>query len=77
MLNLFFFEGNKPHLVLEMNFDSVVIASGSNDAGVWGQSSQPPGGHRGVEGGAPDAEAIFYIFFRKVRILRIFKHTLV
>jgi len=32
---LFFFEGNKPHLVLEMNFDKVVIACGSNNAGVW------------------------------------------
>jgi len=40
--NLFFFEGNKTHLVLEINFDKVVIVCESNNAGVWGRSPQPP-----------------------------------
>jgi len=73
MQNLFFFQGNKPHLVLEMNFDKVVIVSGSNNAVVWERSSQPPEA-KGVRGRSLDAEAIFYIFFQKIRI---FKHTLV
>jgi len=66
----FFFDGNKPRLVLEMNFDKVVIVGGSNNAGAGGFV----GGQRVFGGGAPDAETIFYIFFQKIRI---FKHTLV
>jgi len=31
-----FFEDNKKHLVLEMNFDKAVIVGGSNNAGVRG-----------------------------------------
>jgi len=38
MQNLFFFEGNKPYLVLKMNFDTVVIVGGNTNAGVWGRS---------------------------------------
>jgi len=41
MLNLFFFEGNKLHLVLEMNFDKVVIVGGSNNAGSGVGASTP------------------------------------
>jgi len=30
------FEGNKPHLVREINFNKVVIVGWSNNAGSWG-----------------------------------------
>jgi len=59
MLNLFFFEGNNPHLVVEMNFDDkVVIVGRSNNAGSGG--------------GALDAEVIFFTSFsKKIRIFKI------
>jgi len=58
MQNLFFFEGKKTHFVLEMKFNKVVIVGGSNNA-----EPAAAGGKRGFGGGAPDAEAIFYILF--------------
>jgi len=42
MQNLFFFEGNNPYLVVEMNFDKVIIVGRSNNAGIWGRSPQLP-----------------------------------
>jgi len=72
MQNLFFFEGNKPHLVREMNFDKVAIVGGSNNAGVWGRSPQPPEANRG-SGTEPLTLKRFFTSFskKKIRILSI------
>jgi len=46
MQNLLFFEGNKPYLVLEINFDKVVIVGGAagvtNNTRFRGWSPQLP-----------------------------------
>jgi len=53
---LLFFEGNKTHSALESNFDKVIIAAWSNNAGVWGQNPQPPEAN-GCSGAEPPTHA--------------------
>jgi len=61
----FFLQGNEPHLVLEMNFDKVVIVGESNNAGVWGRSPQQPEANGGSEADPPTLRRFFTSFYKK------------
>jgi len=70
---LFFFEGNKTYLALEMNFDNVVIVGGSNNAGVLERSPQPPEANGGFEQDPPMLRRYFTVFyFQKYAFLTYF-----
>jgi len=70
MQNLLVFHGNKPHLVLEMNFDKVVIVGGSNNRGL---GAEPPaaGGQQVFGDGAPDVERFFTSYSKKYAFLSL------
>jgi len=71
MQNLFFFEGNKPNLVSEMNFDKVVIVGESNNAGVWRRSPQPPEDNGGSGAKPSTLKRFFTSFFKEYAFLSI------
>jgi len=64
---LFFFEGNKTHLLLNMNFDKVVTVGKSNNARVWGRNFQLPEANEG----RATLRQFFIIFPKKYTFLSI------
>jgi len=54
--------------------DKLVIACGSNNAGAWGRSPQPPEANGGSRAEPPMLRRFLHFFSKKKSI---FKHTLV
>jgi len=57
------FQSNKIVLALKTHFDKSISVSGSNNAGVWGRSSQLPDANGGSGAEPPDAAAILQLSF--------------